>query len=176
MYTFNTSKGLFRWTGAKICRRMPAYEIKSSYVGIRCAYVVVWQRHKRDFRALPADGAIMKNAKMSSVENRVCVGLFKFKINYLNRRLVRRQVSRRLIWINRPSNKMYVTCAHMSDPVKPLSYRSRPQSHVQTIRVRMRHWVTRRSTRIQAVWHSDNIFTKFEGLWSTLVICIRRQT
>ena len=28
MYTFNTSKGLFRWTGAKICRRMPAYEIK----------------------------------------------------------------------------------------------------------------------------------------------------
>ena len=131
---------------------------------------------KRDFRALPADGAIMKNAKMSSGENRVCVGLFKFKINYLNRRLVRRQVSRRLIWINRPSNKMYVTCAHMSDPVKPLSYRSRPQSHVQTIRVRMRHWVTRRSTRIQAVWHSDNIFTKFEGLWSTLVICIRRQT
>lgn len=94
---------------------------------------------KRDFRALPADGAIMKNAKMSSGENRVCVGLFKFKINYLNRRLVRRQVSRRLIWINRPSNKMYVTCAHMSDPVKPLSYRSRPQSHVQTIRVRMRH-------------------------------------
>ena len=123
---------------------------------------------KRDFRALPADGAIMKNAKMSSGENRVCVGLFKFKINYLNRRLVRRQVSRRLIWINRPSNIMYVTCAHMSDPVKPLSYRSRPQSHVQTIRVRMRHWVTRRSTRIQAVWHSDSIFTNFGWLQSTL--------
>jgi len=33
-----------------------------------------------------------------------------------------------------------------------------------------RRWVTRRLTRIQAVWYLENIFTNFERHWSTLNI------
>ena len=39
---------------------------------------------------------------------------------------------------------------------------------MQTDCIRIRRRVTRRLFRIQAVWHSDNIFTNFEGLWSVL--------
>jgi len=34
----------------------------------------------------------------------------------------------------------------------------------------MRRLVTRRLTRIQAIWHSDNIFINFEQHWNTLKI------
>ena len=46
MHSFNTSKRLFSWTGANFGRRMPACEIKTSYIGVRYAYGVVWQHHK----------------------------------------------------------------------------------------------------------------------------------
>ena len=52
----------------------------------------------------------------------------------------------------------------------PISCRSRPYFHMQTAKIRMRRRVTRRLIRIQAVWHSDNIFTDNERLWSTLKI------
>ena len=39
---------------------------------------------------------------------------------------------------------------------------------MQTAWIRMRRRVTRRLTQIQAVWHSDNIFTNFEQHWRTL--------
>ena len=41
---------------------------------------------------------------------------------------------------------------------------------MQTALIRVRRRVTRRLTRIKAVWHSDNSFTNFERHWSTLKI------
>jgi len=46
---------------------------------------------------------------------------------------------------------------------------------MQTAWIRMLHRVTRPLIWIQAVWHSDNIFTTFEPHWSTLKIDAERK-
>ena len=53
---------------------------------------------------------------------------------------------------------------------EPLARQAQPKCLMQTAWIRMRHQVTRRPTRIQAFWHSDNIFTSFERHLNTLKI------
>ena len=45
---------------------------------------------------------------------------------------------------------------------------------MQTAWILMRHQITLRLTHFQAVWHSDNTFTKFEQHWSTMILKQKR--
>jgi len=49
----------------------------------------------------------------------------------------------------------------------PLARQSQPRCHMQTYWIRIWRRVSRRIIRIQAVCHSDKMFTIFERYWST---------
>ena len=64
----------------------------------------------------------------------------------------------------------FLVCFNCLKVLQCRSKLEKMSSECQTAWIWMRRWVTRPFIRMQAVWHSDNIFTNFVQHWSTLKI------